>query len=333
MSFFRDKTIFLTGGTGSWGHELTRRLLKENPKEIRIYSRGEHAQVEMAREFNDPRLDFYIGDVRDRDRLVETMRGVDIVFHLAALKHVPVCERHIWEAVQTNIHGTNNVIHAASANNVAVAVDVSTDKAVEPINLYGQTKAVAEKLFVAANSLPGETIFACIRAGNVIGTHGSVIPFFIKQIKESNEVTVTDKHMTRFFELEGPVIELLMHVAEAARGGEIFVPKMPSVNIESLAKVMVKNLGNKNTKIREIGTRPGEKVHEILVSESDIARTMEFPAHFVILPYEFLNKRESLPAHKGKIGTLKHAYTSGSIALATEQEIEAILMKAGLLTR
>ncbi len=332
MSQLKGKTIFITGGTGSWGYELTSQILKQDPAEVRIFSRGEHAQIEMAREFGDPRLDFYIGDVRDEERLKETMRGANIVFHLAALKHVPICERHIWEAVQTNIYGTNAVVRAALFNNVDVAVYVSSDKAVEPINLYGETKAIAEKLFVAANSMPGKTRFACLRAGNVIGTRGSVIPFFKKQISSSGKVTLTDKRMTRFFELSGPVIELLLRVAEEACGGEIFIPKMPSANIETLAKVMIEKLSGGTATIEYVGMRPGEKIHELLISESEIDRVAEFPGNFVILPYDFLNKHEKFVGYTGKMTKLAGAYSSGTIPLLEEKEIEAVLKRSGYLS-
>jgi UDP-N-acetylglucosamine 4,6-dehydratase len=332
MSRLKGKTVFITGGTGSWGHELTRQILKNDPAEIRIFSRGEHAQVEMAREFDDLRLNFYIGDVRDEERLMETMRGVDVVFHLAALKHVPICERHIWEAVQTNVYGTNAVIRAALFNDVDVAVYVSSDKAVEPINIYGQTKAIAEKLFVAANSMPGKTRFACLRSGNVIGTHGSVIPLFNSQIANSGKVTLTDKRMTRFFELQETVIELLLRVAEEAHGGEIFIPKMQSVNIETLAKVMIEKLSGGTAKIEYIGMRPGEKIHELLISESEIGRVAEFPNNFVILPYDFLSKREKFSDYMGKMAKLTGAYGSGTIPLLTPKEIENVLRKGGYLT-
>lgn len=332
MSYFKNKTILITGGTGSWGRELTKRLLPENPKQIRIYSRGEHAQVEMMRSFNDPRLDFYVGDVRDQERLVETTRGVDIIFHLAALKHVPVCERHIWEAIQTNIVGTKAVVEAALLNNVDKAIYVSSDKAVEPINLYGQTKAISEKIFVAANSLPGKTRFACLRAGNVIGTRGSVIPLFVKQIQESDRITVTDKNMTRFFQLVQPVIGLLVETAAKAEGGEIFVPKMPAAKIETLVRVMISKLKNKKIKIEYPGIRPGEKIDEVLVSRTELSRTAELPDYFVILPYDFLTKKYNFSRHRKHMTKRTQEYGSGNITHLGTEEIENLLNKAGYLS-
>ena len=206
----QGQTILITGGTGSWGQELTAQLLREHkPKAIRIYSRGEHKQVEMRRTFSDPKIKFYIGDVRDKSRLVLATREVDVVFHLAALKHVPVCEENPWEAVQTNIVGTQNVIEASIANNVKKVVYVSSDKAVDPFNLYGATKSCGEQLIIDANN-HHTTRFVCIRAGNVIGTNGSVIPLFRDQALNGTHLTVTDDRMTRFFMRRKDAIGLLI---------------------------------------------------------------------------------------------------------------------------
>jgi len=261
----RKRKILITGGTGSWGHELTRQLLKDfEPKEIRIYSRGELKQVEMRRSFNDKRLNFIIGDVRDFIHLDEAMLGVDFVFHLAALKHVPVCESNPWEAVLTNIDGTQNVIRACIKNKVKKMVNVSTDKAVDPLNLYGVTKACAEKLTIAANNLTKDTSFICVRGGNVLGSNGSVVPLFRKQIEILNKITLTDERMTRFTFCLRDAIKLVLEALFESVGGEVFVMKMPALFISDLAKVMIENLGNENTKIEKIGIRPGEKIEEVL---------------------------------------------------------------------
>ena len=288
MSYYQNKKILVTGGTGSWGQEVTRQLLLEDPKEIRIYSRGEYAQVEMNKVFSDPRLNFYIGDVRDQRRVMEAMKGMDIVFHLAALKHVPVGERHIWEFVQTNVAGTRAVIEAAQANNVERAVFVSSDKAADPINVYGFTKAIAEKMFITANVHSPHTKFLCIRAGNVTGTHGSVVPLFQEQIKRHNKVTITDKRMTRFLEIEQEVVAFLLRMVAEGKGGEIFIPKMLSTDVATLAKVMIDVLGNDKTEIEYIGVRPGEKFHEVLVSQDELGRIIELPEYFIVLPHKFL---------------------------------------------
>jgi len=269
-------TILITGGTGSWGNELVKQLLqKHNPKEIRIFSRGEHKQVEMKRKFTDPRIKYYIGDVRDKDRLSVVTRDVDVLFHLAALKHVPVCEENPWEAVQTNIIGLQNVIETSIENKVKKVIDVSTDKAVDPFNLYGVTKACGEKLMVAANTSSKDTRFVCVRGGNVLGTNGSVIPLFVEQIKKLNKITVTDERMTRFLMRVEDAIGLVLHATFNSYGGDIFVMKMPGVKIIDLARVMVKRLGNNKTGIDLIGIRPGEKICEVLVSRYEVDHTYD----------------------------------------------------------
>ncbi len=288
MSYYKGKKVLVTGGTGSYGQAVVRQLLREDPKEVRVYSRGENAQVEMARDFADPRLNFYIGDVRDHERLMEAMRGMDVVFHLAALKHVPVGEQHIWEFVQTNVGGTRAVIEAAKANSIPLAVFISSDKAADPMNNYGYTKAIAEKMFIAANTHSPHTKFVCIRSGNLTGSHGSVVPLFREQIKRHNKVTVTDRRMTRFLEIPAGLAAFVLRAAAEGKGGEIFIPKMAAVDIGTLTDVMVKNLGDAKTKVEHIGVRPGEKFHEVLVSQDELGRIIEFPKHFVVLPYKFL---------------------------------------------
>lgn len=293
MSLFNQAKILVTGGTGSWGHELVRQLLDKYPQieQIRIYSRGEHRQVEMAQEFNNnPKLRFIIGDVRDRNILSFAMKDIDIVFHLAALKHVPVGEHNPWEAVLTNIYGTQNVVEAAIINKVKKVVDVSTDKAVEPFNLYGITKACGEKLMINANynysyNHHNETSFICIRGGNVIGTQGSVIPLFKEQLEKNNEITVTNPAMTRYLMSTREAIGLIFTAVEQSSGGELFVMHMPGTTLEVIAKVMIKLFGNKESKIKVIGERPGEKTHEVLVSKNETPYTYVFSdKYYVILP-------------------------------------------------
>jgi FlaA1/EpsC-like NDP-sugar epimerase len=269
------KTILITGGTGSWGNELVRQLLamKNGPKEIRIYSRGEHKQVEMKAHYNNPKLKFIIGDVRDKNILNFAMKGVTAVFHLAALKHVPVCEDNPWEAVLTNIYGTQNVIETAIANNVGIVVDVSTDKAVDPFNLYGVTKSAGEKLIINANKLNSKTKFMCVRGGNVIGTNGSVIPLFKHQILTKNQITVTDPLMTRFLMSTREAIGLIFKAIEHYKEGDIFVLKMPAATVKTIAKALIELFGNEKTKIRVIGKRQGEKMHELLVSKNEMPFT------------------------------------------------------------
>ena len=284
---FKNKVILVTGGTGSWSNELTKQLLDKDPKMIILLSRGELAQVMTARKFNnDPRLKFVIGDVRDSDaidRLFST--GIDYVFHMAALKHVPVCEDQPQEAIKTNITGTINVINSAIKHKIKKVIDVSTDKAVSPTNTYGMTKAVGEKLIIQANMLTPHTEFICIRGGNVLGSNGSVVPLFIDQIREFNDITVTDPLMTRFFLTLPEAISLLFQATENSIGGEMFVMHMPSFYIGDLAEVLIEHYGNKNTSIKEIGLRPGEKIHEVLISEHESYMSYVLNKdYYVILP-------------------------------------------------
>lgn len=294
-----NKIILITGGTGSWGNELVSQLLeKHSPKEIRIYSRGEHKQVEMKNNFSDPRLKFIIGDVRDKNILGFAMKNVDYVFHLAALKHVPVCEENPWEAVLTNIYGTQNVIECAIENQVEKVIDISTDKAVDPFNHYGVTKACGEKLIINANqNYQSQTKFVCIRGGNVMGTNGSVLPLFKKQILDKNEITITDPNMTRYLMSTREAIGLIFEAVEKSIGGEIFVMRMPATTVEKIASVMIDLFGNNQTKKTNIGVRPGEKLDEVLVSKNESPRTKVFnERYFVILPQydsEILNKHYS----------------------------------------
>ena len=292
---FNDKNIFITGGTGSWANELVTQLLENyKPKKVVIYSRGEHRQVEMKRYFNNPLLKFVIGDVRDKNILNMAMKDSDVVFHLAALKHVPVCEENCWEAVLTNIYGTQNVIECAINNGVKKVIDVSTDKAVDPFNLYGVTKACGEKLVVnAGKNYDTKTIFTCIRAGNVMGTHGSVLPLFREQITLNNEITITDPEMTRYLMSTKEAIGLVFKAVTKATGGEVFVMRMSSTTVEEMANVMIEIFGNKKTKKKIIGVRPGEKKHEVLVSKNESPRTKVLDDnYFVILPQDKNSKLE-----------------------------------------
>lgn len=326
---FNNKIIFISGGTGSWGNELVRQLLsKHKPKEVRIYSRGEHRQVQMKQEFkNHPTLRFIIGDVRDKNILNLHLKGVDYVFHLAALKHVPVCEENCWEAVLTNIYGTQNIIECAIANNVKKVVDISTDKAVDPFNLYGVTKACGEKMIINANqNYISNTKFICIRGGNVLGTNGSVIPLFKRQIQERNEVTITDSSMTRYFMSTQEAISLIFKAFDDSIGGEIFVMRMPAARLEYVVSGMIKVFGNSKTKKRTIGVRPGEKKHEVLVSKNESPRTKIYnPQYYVILP------QYPCPEIEAKYASLKpieyDEYSSQNAPQLSESSFIAMLKK------
>ena len=285
---FDNKTILITGGTGSFGQKFTEVILKEhNPKSVRIYDNRELAVVEMEREFNDSRLRFFVGDIRDKSRLLRAMNGTDIVVHAAALKHVPVCEYNPIEAMKTNIEGTMNVVDAAIDNSVEKVMNISSDKAVYPVNLYGATKMVGEKLFVQGNSYTGwgKTIFSCTRYGNVFGSSGSIVPLFNEQ-KKRGEITITDEKMTRFWiTLEGGV-RFVIKCIESMNGGEIFVPKIPSMKIVDLAEVIAPGI-----KKKIIGVRPSEKLHEILLTKEEAKHSREFDEYFVIQPeHPFWNK-------------------------------------------
>jgi UDP-N-acetylglucosamine 4,6-dehydratase/5-epimerase len=292
---FDNNIVFISGGTGSWGNELVTQLLENHsPKEVRVYSRGEHKQVEMRARFkNDPRLKFIIGDIRDKNILTLSMKNADYVFHLAALKHVPVCEENTWEAVLTNIYGTQNIIEAAIENNVKKVIDISTDKAVDPFNHYGVTKACSEKMIInASHNYITNTSFVCIRGGNVLGTNGSVIPLFKSQILSDNSITVTDLLMTRYLMSTKDAIKLVFEAVKRSLGGEIFVMRMPATSVENIAKCMVDLFGNKDTEIKIIGSRAGEKLDEVLVSKNEAPFTKIIDdTYYVVLPQ---NKHLSL---------------------------------------
>jgi len=274
------KIILVTGGAGSFGQKFVQVALKDhNPKSIRVYDNRELALVEMERKFNDSRLRFFLGDVRDKNRLKRAMDGADIVIHAAALKHVPVCEYNPLEAIKTNIDGAINVIDAAMDSQVKKVINISTDKAVQPANLYGATKMVAEKLFIQANSYSvGKTALSCSRYGNVVGSSGSIIPL-IKEQKNNGEVTITDERMTRFWITLEDGVEFVIRCIENMKGGEIFVPKIPSMKIMDLAEALAPDCAKKI-----IGIRPGEKLHEVLLTEEECRHAKEFENYYVIQP-------------------------------------------------
>jgi UDP-N-acetylglucosamine 4,6-dehydratase len=292
---WEDQRILLTGGTGSFGKHFCKVMLEKYPPGvIRIYSRDELKQFEMRQKFGEKGLRYFIGDVRDRDRLRRAMNGVDIVIHAAALKQVPACEYNPIEAVKTNIQGVQNVIDAAIDAGVKKVVGLSTDKAVNPVNLYGATKLCAEKLFVQGNAYSGggEPRFACVRYGNVIGSRGSVIPLFLKQ-KENGKITVTDQRMTRFWITLDQAVELVVSALVHMQGGEIFVPRIPSMKIVDLARAVAPGC-----EIQEIGIRPGEKLHEILVTEEEGRNAVSYNGIYVIMPQLSWWKRENYRSGK-----------------------------------
>ena len=314
---FNGKSILITGGTGSFGHHYVATLLKRyKPKRLVIFSRDELKQYEMAMKFQDHEkfLRFFIGDVRDSARLKEAMRGIDYVIHAAALKHVPIAEYNPMECIKTNIHGAENVIQAALDCNVESVMALSTDKAANPINLYGATKLASDKLFVAANNMAGgRTKFSVVRYGNVVGSRGSVVPFFNKIINEGeSHLPVTHKDMTRFWITLQQGVDFVLKCMERMAGGEIFVPKIPSVKITDLAKAMAPKLP-----IEIIGIRPGEKIHEVMCPSDDSHLTIEFKDHFVICPSIIYFSRtneftSNLIGEKGVMVEQGFEYNSGS---------------------
>ena len=321
MNSFKNKVIFITGGSGSWGNELTKQLLDKDPKEIRIFSRGEISQVNMKRKFLNPKLKFIIGDVRDYSALKKATRGVDIIFHLAALKHVPICEEQPEEAIKTNIIGIQNLIDVAIENKVKKVIDVSTDKACNPLNLYGMTKAVGERLMQHAHAEDTKTYFQIIRGGNALGSNGSVLPFFIDQIKRFNKMTITNTEMTRYFLTLSEAVELLFLSSESHLSGGLFVMKMPACKIIDLAKVLIKHFGNAETKIEVIGTRQGEKIDEVLVSQYESPDCYEYrDKYYLIYPYKKLRlKKVSFKEYSSKD------------KLMTFEEIEDLLRRGGFI--
>ncbi|MEH7106774.1 UDP-N-acetylglucosamine 4,6-dehydratase (inverting) [Bacillus sp. JJ1764] len=276
----KGKTILVTGGTGSFGKKFIKKILELDVKKVIVFSRDELKQYEMAQEVTDQRIRFFIGDVRDKERLIRAFEGVDIVIHAAALKHVGVCEYNPFEAIKTNVHGAQNIIEAALDRGVERVIALSTDKAASPVNLYGATKLASDKLFVAANSYTGakSTRFAVVRYGNVVGSRGSVVPFF-KKIKETGKIPITDERMTRFWITLDQGVQFVIDNLERMSGGEIFVPKIPSMKVTDLAKAIAPDC---ETVI--VGIRPGEKLHETMITEDDARRTLEFDTYYLIQP-------------------------------------------------
>ena len=282
---FKNKKILITGGTGSLGNALTQRLLEQGADTIRIFSRNESKQLEMESKFNDDRLRFLIGDVRDYERLERAVEDIDIVFHAAALKHVPVIEYNPFEAIKTNILGSQNVINACLHENIDRAICVGTDKAVSPLNTYGATKLLMEKLFVTAkNYLKKErhqTKFIALRYGNVLGSSGSVIPKFIDQIKNKEKLTITDSSMTRFSISMNEVLDFILKATEIGKGSEIFVPKLKAYSILDVKDALFELLGKTEEQI--VGIRPGEKLDEVLINKDEMKYTWEYQNMYMVI--------------------------------------------------
>ena len=328
---FDNKTLMITGGTGSFGNAVLKRFLNTAVKEIRIFSRDEKKQEDMRIAINDDKVKFVIGDVRNYDSIAEAMVGVDYVFHAAALKQVPSCEFYPMEAVRTNILGTDNVISAAIARGVERVVVLSTDKAVYPINAMGMSKALAEKVVVArSRSVPaGGPVLCCTRYGNVMASRGSVIPLFLSQLREGENLTVTDPRMTRFLMSLDDSVELVLHAFKNANQGDVFVQKSPASTIEDLARAL-KEMFNKDNKIQIIGTRHGEKLFESLVSREEMAHAQDEGRYYRIpSDNRDLNYRKFFVEGEVEIAELDD-YTSHNTERLDVEGVKKLLSALGL---
>lgn len=325
---FNDKVLMITGGTGSFGNAVLKRFLSTEVREIRIFSRDEKKQEDMRIALNNPKLKFYIGDVRNYDSIHEAMKGVDYLFHAAALKQVPSCEFYPMEAVRTNVLGTENVLNAAIANNVKRVVVLSTDKAVYPINAMGISKAMMEKLMVAKSRMrsPGETVICATRYGNVMASRGSVIPLFVGQLQEGKPLTVTDPNMTRFLMSLDDSVELVLHAFEHGEQGDIFIQKAPASTVADLA-VALTDLFAKDNPIRVIGTRHGEKLYESLVSREEMAKAEDMGRYFRIpADNRDLNYNKYFVEGETRISEIDD-YTSHNTERLTVDQVKEILLK------
>ena len=330
MKNLKNKTILVTGGTGSFGSLFVEKLLKKNQiKKIIIFSRDEVKQFHLSEKFKkfEKKIRFFIGDVRDYERVLTATRGVDIIVHAAALKQVPASEYNPTEAIKTNIKGAENLINACIANKVDKLIALSTDKAANPINLYGATKLVSDKLFVAANNLSGKknTIFSVVRYGNVSGSRGSVIPFFSQLKKNNQPYTLTHKNMTRFWITLEEGINFVLNSMEIMKGGEIFVPKIPSIRIVDLIKAY-----DSTSKVKIVGIRPGEKLHEVMIPEDEAVLTVEFKKFFVIKPTIKFSKKINYLKYKSESGKkvpLNFVFKSDKNNFLTTKEINSFLIR------
>jgi UDP-glucose 4-epimerase len=281
---FNKRTLLITGGTGSFGNAVLRRMLQSEIREIRIFSRDEKKQDDMRKRYNNPKLKFYIGDVRDQQSVINVVRGVDYIYHAAALKQVPSCEFHPLEAVKTNVLGTENVLEAAIQCGIERVVCLSTDKAVYPINAMGISKAMMEKVAVAKSRCSSKTVINVTRYGNVMASRGSVIPLFIKQIREGRPITITDPSMTRFMMTLDDAVDLVLYAFEHGQSGDIFVQKAPAATIEVLAKALKILVGKPEHEVRVIGTRHGEKLYEALLSREEMVSAEDLSGYYRVPP-------------------------------------------------
>jgi len=338
-SIFEGKTVLITGGTGSIGKELARKILRHNPKAIRIFDNNEAAEFEMEAEFASDRLRLLLGDVRDKDRLDFAMEGVDIVFHLAAMKHVYLSEYNPFETIKTNIHGMQNLIEICLKHNVEKVVFTSSDKAVNPCSVMGATKLLAERLISSANYYKGKrrTTLSSVRFGNVMNSRGSLIPAIGEQVKTGSFVTITDDRMTRFIMFPDQAVSLIIKAAEIMVGGEVFVLKMPTLKIRDLIEVIVEKAAPKHGKrpadieMKRIGPRPGEKLYEELLTEREKSMSLETDDMYILLPeIEDLLKSYSY-SYPGSRKAGPGDYNSSDSRHLSKKEIGDLLLKEGML--
>ncbi|MBD72359.1 hypothetical protein CMK21_19895 [Candidatus Poribacteria bacterium] len=329
----KNKKILITGGTGSLGRALTKRLLAEKVDVVRIFSRNENKQVTMQSEFNDERLRFLIGDVRDLPRLQRALEGIDIVFHAAALKHVPIIEYNPFEAINTNVIGSRNVVEACLSENVDTVIGVGTDKAVSPLNTYGATKLLMEKLFTTASNYldkdKHKTKFISLRYGNVLGSSGSVIPKFIQQIKSNQKITITDPNMTRFSITMDEALDFILDSTVSGKGSEVFIPKLRAYKIDDVKTALQELISN--TGEQKIPVRQGEKFHETLINIDEMRTTLESESKYIILQREISDQEinEQYPGFKRM--TFTEPYSSNVVEKISINELKDILSKSDLL--
>ena len=330
---FENKKILITGGTGSLGRALTKKLLAEKVNQITIFSRNENKQVTMQSEFSDNRLKFLIGDIRDLSRLQRALEGIDIVFHAAALKHVPIVEHNPLEAINTNVIGSRNVLEASISENVDVVVGVGTDKAVSPLNTYGVTKLLMEKLFTTASNYldvdKHKTKFISLRYGNVLGSSGSVIPKFIQQIKSKQKITITDPEMTRFSITMDEALDFILDSAVSGKGSEVFIPKLRAYKIDDIKTALQELISN--TGDERIPVRQGDKFHETLINPDEMRTTLESEYKYIILPKEISDEeiKKQYPGYRRV--TLTKPYSSNTVEKIPVNELKDMLSKSGLL--
>jgi UDP-N-acetylglucosamine 4,6-dehydratase/5-epimerase len=325
LLLLQGKKILITGGTGTLGRALTKKLLKEDVAAVRVLSRDEGKQLDMSSTISDKRIRYIIGDVRDRERVIYAMEDIDIVFHVSALKHVSVAEYNPFEAVKTNVLGSQNVIDACLENKVEIAMAVSSDKAVSPLNTYGATKLLMERIFTAANYYKGnrKTIFTSVRYGNVLGSRGSVIPQFFKSIQHSSNITITDPNMTRFNITLTDALNFILNSLKSSIGGEVFVPKLEAYKLEVLAEAII-DISGKDVKINYSSIRTGEKLHESMINEYESPYTVELNGEFVILsPSDFDKYVEIFPSVK--TNCIEGSFSSDKVQMIDKSDLKKMI--------